>query len=87
MSPIPPSADGEFTNTRQAFHTEDEDLQVKFGLRMKACRVLVNSPSAELFLRFAIVLTLIKLIADTFLDTEFLPYEPQPRVNDGIISL
>ncbi len=23
-------------------HTEDEDLQVKFGLRMKACRVLVN---------------------------------------------
>ncbi|MGG5343169.1 bifunctional acetaldehyde-CoA/alcohol dehydrogenase [Enterococcus sp. AZ192] len=28
-------------------HTEDEDLQVKFGLRMKACRILVNSPSAE----------------------------------------
>lgn len=27
-------------------HTEDEDLQVKFGLRMKACRILVNSPSA-----------------------------------------
>ncbi|MGK0551023.1 bifunctional acetaldehyde-CoA/alcohol dehydrogenase [Enterococcus faecalis] len=28
-------------------HTEDEELQVKFGLRMKACRILVNSPSAE----------------------------------------
>ncbi|MDH6363451.1 acetaldehyde dehydrogenase/alcohol dehydrogenase [Enterococcus sp. PF1-24] len=28
-------------------HTEDEDLQIKFGLRMKACRILVNSPSAE----------------------------------------
>ena len=28
-------------------HTEDEDLQVKFGLRMKACRILVNSPSSE----------------------------------------
>ncbi|MBS7578266.1 MULTISPECIES: bifunctional acetaldehyde-CoA/alcohol dehydrogenase [unclassified Enterococcus] len=28
-------------------HTEDEDLQIKFGLRMKACRVLVNTPSAE----------------------------------------
>ena len=28
-------------------HTEDEELQVAFGLRMKACRVLVNSPSAE----------------------------------------
>ena len=28
-------------------HTEDEDLQVKFGLRMKACRILVNTPSAE----------------------------------------
>ncbi|MGM0219666.1 bifunctional acetaldehyde-CoA/alcohol dehydrogenase [Enterococcus sp. AZ126] len=28
-------------------HTEDEALQVKFGLRMKACRILVNSPSAE----------------------------------------
>ncbi|MBL1223681.1 bifunctional acetaldehyde-CoA/alcohol dehydrogenase [Enterococcus sp. BWR-S5] len=28
-------------------HTEDEDLQIKFGIRMKACRVLVNSPSAE----------------------------------------
>lgn len=27
-------------------HTEDEDLQVKFGLRMKACRILVNNPSA-----------------------------------------
>lgn len=28
-------------------HTEDEDLQVKFGLVMKACRILVNSPSSE----------------------------------------
>lgn len=28
-------------------HTEDEALQVKFGLRMKACRILVNTPSAE----------------------------------------
>lgn len=28
-------------------HTENEDLQVKFGLRMKACRVLVNTPSSE----------------------------------------
>lgn len=28
-------------------HTEDEDLQVRFGLRMKACRILVNTPSAE----------------------------------------
>ncbi|WEV60639.1 bifunctional acetaldehyde-CoA/alcohol dehydrogenase [Streptococcaceae bacterium ESL0729] len=28
-------------------HTEDEDLQIRFGLRMKACRVLVNTPSAE----------------------------------------
>ncbi|WP_159722443.1 bifunctional acetaldehyde-CoA/alcohol dehydrogenase [Enterococcus sp. CSURQ0835] len=28
-------------------HTEDEELQVQFGLRMKACRILVNSPSAE----------------------------------------
>lgn len=28
-------------------HSEDEDLQLKFGLRMKACRVLVNTPSAE----------------------------------------
>ncbi|MDR2832781.1 MAG: iron-containing alcohol dehydrogenase, partial [Streptococcaceae bacterium] len=28
-------------------HTEDEDLQIKFGLRMKACRILVNTPSAE----------------------------------------
>jgi len=27
-------------------HTENEDLQVKFGLRMKACRILVNNPSA-----------------------------------------
>ncbi|MGX6962119.1 bifunctional acetaldehyde-CoA/alcohol dehydrogenase [Vagococcus xieshaowenii] len=28
-------------------HTEDEDLQLQFGLRMKACRVLVNSPAAQ----------------------------------------
>ncbi|MGQ9412554.1 bifunctional acetaldehyde-CoA/alcohol dehydrogenase [Streptococcus pluranimalium] len=28
-------------------HTEDEDLQIQYGIRMKACRVLVNSPSAE----------------------------------------
>ena len=28
-------------------HTENEELQVKFGLRMKACRILVNTPSAE----------------------------------------
>jgi acetaldehyde dehydrogenase/alcohol dehydrogenase len=28
-------------------HTEDENLQIKFGLRMKACRILVNSPAAE----------------------------------------
>lgn len=28
-------------------HTEDEDLQLRFGLRMKACRILVNTPSAE----------------------------------------
>ncbi|KAF1305704.1 bifunctional acetaldehyde-CoA/alcohol dehydrogenase [Enterococcus saccharolyticus] len=28
-------------------HTEDEELQVRFGLRMKACRILVNTPSAE----------------------------------------
>ena len=27
-------------------HTEDEQLQKAFGLRMKACRILVNSPSA-----------------------------------------
>ena len=26
-------------------HTEDEELQVAFGLRMKACRILVNTPS------------------------------------------
>ncbi len=40
-----------------------------------------------LFLRFATVLILIKLMADTFLETEFFPYEPQPSVKDGIISL
>ncbi|MHC5269141.1 bifunctional acetaldehyde-CoA/alcohol dehydrogenase [Enterococcus sp. LJL98] len=28
-------------------HSEDEELQIRFGLRMKACRVLVNTPSAE----------------------------------------
>lgn len=28
-------------------HSEDEELQVKFGLRMKACRILINTPSAE----------------------------------------
>ncbi|WP_368251677.1 bifunctional acetaldehyde-CoA/alcohol dehydrogenase [Enterococcus sp. 2201sp1_2201st1_B8_2201SCRN_220225] len=28
-------------------HTEDEDLQLQYGLKMKACRILVNSPSAE----------------------------------------
>ncbi|MDR1013087.1 MAG: bifunctional acetaldehyde-CoA/alcohol dehydrogenase, partial [Lactobacillales bacterium] len=28
-------------------HSEDEDLQIKFGIRMKACRLLVNSPSSE----------------------------------------
>ncbi|MDT2810199.1 bifunctional acetaldehyde-CoA/alcohol dehydrogenase [Enterococcus asini] len=28
-------------------HTEDEELQLQYGLKMKACRILVNSPSAE----------------------------------------
>ncbi len=28
-------------------HSEDEDLQLQFGLRMKACRILVNTPAAE----------------------------------------
>lgn len=28
-------------------HSEDENLQLQFGLRMKACRILVNSPAAE----------------------------------------
>ena len=28
-------------------HTENEELQLQFGIRMKACRVLVNSPSSE----------------------------------------
>ncbi|MBA8764408.1 bifunctional acetaldehyde-CoA/alcohol dehydrogenase [Staphylococcus coagulans] len=27
-------------------HSEDEQLQEKFGLRMKACRILVNTPSS-----------------------------------------
>ena len=28
-------------------HTENEELQLQYGIRMKACRVLVNSPSSE----------------------------------------
>ncbi|GEQ61100.1 bifunctional acetaldehyde-CoA/alcohol dehydrogenase [Vagococcus lutrae] len=28
-------------------HSEDEELQLAFGLKMKACRVLVNSPAAQ----------------------------------------
>jgi acetaldehyde dehydrogenase/alcohol dehydrogenase len=28
-------------------HSEDEDLQLEFALRMKACRILINTPSAE----------------------------------------
>ena len=28
-------------------HSENEDLQLQYGLKMKACRILVNSPSAE----------------------------------------
>lgn len=28
-------------------HSEDEELQLVFGLKMKACRVLVNSPAAQ----------------------------------------
>ena len=28
-------------------HTENEELQLQYGIHMKACRVLVNSPSAE----------------------------------------
>jgi acetaldehyde dehydrogenase/alcohol dehydrogenase len=28
-------------------HSEDENLQVQYGLRMKACRLLVNTPAAE----------------------------------------
>ncbi|VFA51560.1 bifunctional acetaldehyde-CoA/alcohol dehydrogenase [Enterococcus faecalis] len=32
---------------KAVIHTEDEELQVAFGLRMKACRILVNTPSAE----------------------------------------
>ena len=28
-------------------HTENEELQLQYGIRMKACRILVNSPSAE----------------------------------------
>ncbi|GFH43371.1 aldehyde-alcohol dehydrogenase [Lactococcus hodotermopsidis] len=28
-------------------HTEDEELALNFGIRMKACRILVNTPAAE----------------------------------------
>lgn len=28
-------------------HTENEELQFQYGIRMNACRVLVNSPSAK----------------------------------------
>ena len=28
-------------------HTENKDLQLAFGLRMKTCRILVNTPSAQ----------------------------------------
>lgn len=28
-------------------HTKDEELAVQFGLKMKACRILVNSPSSQ----------------------------------------
>ncbi|MGY3748669.1 bifunctional acetaldehyde-CoA/alcohol dehydrogenase [Vagococcus acidifermentans] len=28
-------------------HTEDENMQKEFGLRMKACRILINTPAAE----------------------------------------
>jgi len=28
-------------------HTEDDDMALEYGIRMKACRVLVNTPSAE----------------------------------------
>ena len=28
-------------------HTEDEDLQVNYALRMKACRILVNTPTSQ----------------------------------------
>ncbi|QIL45890.1 bifunctional acetaldehyde-CoA/alcohol dehydrogenase [Vagococcus coleopterorum] len=28
-------------------HSEDEALQIEFGLKMKACRILVNSPAAQ----------------------------------------
>ncbi|WP_314059679.1 bifunctional acetaldehyde-CoA/alcohol dehydrogenase [uncultured Vagococcus sp.] len=28
-------------------HTEDEDLQVDFAIRMKACRILVNTPTSQ----------------------------------------
>ncbi|WEG73440.1 bifunctional acetaldehyde-CoA/alcohol dehydrogenase [Vagococcus intermedius] len=28
-------------------HSENEELQIKFGLKMKACRILVNTPASE----------------------------------------
>lgn len=28
-------------------HSEDQDLQIKFGMKMKACRVLINTPASE----------------------------------------
>ncbi|AQP54699.1 bifunctional acetaldehyde-CoA/alcohol dehydrogenase [Vagococcus penaei] len=28
-------------------HTEDENLQIAFGTRMKACRILINSPASQ----------------------------------------
>ncbi len=28
-------------------HSEDEDLHIEFGLRMNACRILINSPAAQ----------------------------------------
>ncbi len=28
-------------------HSEDEDLHIQFGLRMNACRILINSPAAQ----------------------------------------
>ncbi|MGO3731838.1 MAG: bifunctional acetaldehyde-CoA/alcohol dehydrogenase [Vagococcus sp.] len=28
-------------------HSEDEDLHIAFGLRMNACRILINSPAAQ----------------------------------------
>ncbi|MDI8771158.1 bifunctional acetaldehyde-CoA/alcohol dehydrogenase, partial [Salmonella enterica subsp. enterica serovar Lubbock] len=28
-------------------HTEDEDLQIAYALKMKACRILVNTPTSQ----------------------------------------